>query len=148
VNGKLCRIHRNAEDALRRLRALPETQRGMKYWIDALCIYSHRTAMKHLRTLRFEPQFFEGVNFTHLASRIGQYILPCFQIGNLSCISFDAHLRSRIGQYRLRVLNWKSMNTSLLPSRRLITSSSQYDYVSLLPKLRESRLPPVWDSTA
>lgn len=38
LNGKLCNIHKNVEDALRRLRALPETQYCMKYWIDALCI--------------------------------------------------------------------------------------------------------------
>jgi hypothetical protein len=48
-------------------------------WIDALCIYSHRTAMEHLTTLRFAPQVFEG-HFTYLASQIGQYIRPCFQI--------------------------------------------------------------------
>ena len=32
-------------------------------WIDAICIYSRRTAMKHLRTLRFEPLFSEGFDF-------------------------------------------------------------------------------------
>jgi len=38
VNGTLCHVHQNLEAALRRLRALPETEHGMKYWIDALCI--------------------------------------------------------------------------------------------------------------
>jgi hypothetical protein len=38
VNGTLYHVHRNLEAALRRLRALPETEYGMKYWIDALCI--------------------------------------------------------------------------------------------------------------
>jgi hypothetical protein len=31
-------------------------------WIDAICMYSYRTAMKHLRNLRFMPQFSEGFN--------------------------------------------------------------------------------------
>lgn len=38
VNGKVIEVEENAENALRRLRALPETEHGMKYWIDALCI--------------------------------------------------------------------------------------------------------------
>ena len=38
MNGTLCHVHQNLEAALRRLRALPETEYGMKYWIDALCI--------------------------------------------------------------------------------------------------------------
>lgn len=38
MNGSLCHVHQNLEAALRRLRALPETEYGMKYWIDALCI--------------------------------------------------------------------------------------------------------------
>jgi hypothetical protein len=32
-------------------------------WIDSLCIYSYRTAMKHLGNLRFMPQFSEGFHF-------------------------------------------------------------------------------------
>jgi hypothetical protein len=39
--------------------------------IYLLCIYSHRTATKHLGTLRLAPQFFEGFNLTYLASQIG-----------------------------------------------------------------------------
>lgn len=38
VNERLCHVHRNLEAALRRLRALPETTHGMKYWVDALSI--------------------------------------------------------------------------------------------------------------
>jgi hypothetical protein len=54
---------------------------GIMYiWIDALCIYSHRTAMKDLGILKFAPRFFEGFNFTHLASQIWQYICPRFQL--------------------------------------------------------------------
>jgi hypothetical protein len=48
---------------------------GLRYlWIDCLCIYSHRTTMNYFKSLRFVPQFFEGFNFTHLASQIWQYI--------------------------------------------------------------------------
>jgi hypothetical protein len=32
-------------------------------WIDAVCIYSYRTAMKRLGNLRFIPQFSEGFHF-------------------------------------------------------------------------------------
>jgi hypothetical protein len=32
-------------------------------WIDAICIYSYRTAMKRLGNLRFMPQFSEGFHF-------------------------------------------------------------------------------------
>jgi len=38
INGQLIRVGKNVEDALRRLRALPETEHGMRFWIDALCI--------------------------------------------------------------------------------------------------------------
>jgi hypothetical protein len=30
-------------------------------WIDWVCIYSHRTAMKHLGIMRFAPQFLRGL---------------------------------------------------------------------------------------
>jgi hypothetical protein len=35
-------------------------------WVDAVCIYSHRTTMKYLETLRFPPQFFEGFHLSEL----------------------------------------------------------------------------------
>jgi len=38
INGTLVAVQRNVELALRRLRELPETRCGMKYWIDAICI--------------------------------------------------------------------------------------------------------------
>lgn len=38
MNGTLCHVHQNIEAALQRLRALPETRQGLKYWIDALHI--------------------------------------------------------------------------------------------------------------
>jgi hypothetical protein len=46
--------------------------------VDLLCTYSHRTATKYLGIVRFAPQFFEGFNFTHLASQSGKYIFPRF----------------------------------------------------------------------
>jgi hypothetical protein len=53
------RLSRTFQDAINITRAL-----GIRYiWIDSLCIYSYRTAMKHLRNLRFMPQFSEGFDF-------------------------------------------------------------------------------------
>jgi hypothetical protein len=52
-------------------------------WIDSLCIYSHRTTMNYFESLRFVPQFFEGFNFTHLASQIWQYTRLRFQYQSL-----------------------------------------------------------------
>ncbi|KAF2803939.1 uncharacterized protein BDZ99DRAFT_467669 [Mytilinidion resinicola] len=68
VNGMGHDVTVNLADALRHLRkpALP-----CILWVDALCIYSYRTAIKHLITLRFDPQFFEGFHYTDLASVIG-----------------------------------------------------------------------------
>ena len=70
----------NLENALRRLRG---PTKPMVIWIDALCIYSHRTTMNYFESLRFVPQFFEGFNFTHLASQIWQYIRLRFQYQSL-----------------------------------------------------------------
>jgi hypothetical protein len=36
-------------------------RRIKRLWIDQLCIYSDRSRIKHLRNLRFEPLFCEGV---------------------------------------------------------------------------------------
>jgi hypothetical protein len=64
-------IPRTFQDAITFVRRL-----GLRYlWIDSLCIYSYRTAMKHLRNLRFMPQFSEGFNFL---SRSGKTYAPCF----------------------------------------------------------------------
>jgi hypothetical protein len=60
-------ITTNLRDALWDLRL--ETQSRL-LWVDAACIYSHRTATKYLGTMRFAPQVFEGFNFTHLVSQI------------------------------------------------------------------------------
>jgi hypothetical protein len=66
----------NLASALRRFRD-PDSPRLL--WADAVCIYSHGTVTKHLGTMRFATQFFEGFNFTYLVSQIWQYIFPCFQ---------------------------------------------------------------------
>ena len=77
VNGRKLRVHRNLWHFLAAARRMRITN---WLWVDAICIYSYRTATKRLGTLRFAPQFFERFNFTHLASQIWQYILPCFSI--------------------------------------------------------------------
>jgi hypothetical protein len=50
----------NLFEALTRLR---EEGDSKWIWIDALCIYSYRTATKCCRNLRFRPQFCEGFGF-------------------------------------------------------------------------------------
>jgi hypothetical protein len=35
----------------------------LNLWVDSICIYSHRTTMKHCRNLRFMPQLSEGFDF-------------------------------------------------------------------------------------
>jgi hypothetical protein len=45
------------------LKALRRVKRVRRLWIDAICIYSYRTATKHLRNLRFMPPFSEGFDF-------------------------------------------------------------------------------------
>ena len=42
---------------------LRRTKYKSMFWIDAICIYSDRTAMKHLGILRFMPQLSEGFDF-------------------------------------------------------------------------------------
>jgi Heterokaryon incompatibility protein (HET) len=50
----------NLWSALSRLRLEHESR---VLWVDAICIYSYRTATKHLGNLRFMPQFSEGCDF-------------------------------------------------------------------------------------
>jgi hypothetical protein len=40
-------------------------------WADAVCIYSYRTVMKHLRILRFAPLFSGGFNLPYRRGRGG-----------------------------------------------------------------------------
>lgn len=65
-NGCQLQITRNLDLALRTSRQLGHRL----LWADQICIYSHRTIIKHVRILRFAPQFFEEFNFTYLASQI------------------------------------------------------------------------------
>ena len=60
-------VMENLYDTLRHLRLKNDQVRYL--WIDALCMYSYRTAMKHLGNLRFMPQFSEGFD---LESRSGK----------------------------------------------------------------------------
>jgi hypothetical protein len=76
VENRRVTVTKNLEAALRCIRGRDYIR---SLWVDAICIYSHGTATKHLGTMRFAPQFFEGFNFTHLVSQIWQYILPYFQ---------------------------------------------------------------------
>jgi hypothetical protein len=75
LNGEMIKVPRNLEAALQKVRQLAEVRSGMKIWCDALCVYSYRTAMKHLKNLRFMPQFSEGFNL----SRSGKTHAPCFR---------------------------------------------------------------------
>lgn len=59
-------------------------------WIDSLCIYSYRTAMKHLRNLRFMPQFSEGFDFWGVAEKL---MLRAFKI-KLCIPTYASNLRS------------------------------------------------------
>jgi Heterokaryon incompatibility protein (HET) len=43
--------------------SLREQREEVRIWCDVLCMYSYRTAIKHLGNLRFMPQFSEGCDF-------------------------------------------------------------------------------------
>jgi Heterokaryon incompatibility protein (HET) len=70
--GKTFLVTAQLGAALRQIWLLEPDQRPLwqPLWVDQICIYSHRTAMKHLETMKFASQFFEGFNFTPLASQI------------------------------------------------------------------------------
>jgi hypothetical protein len=53
--------------------------------------YQMKYQMKYLGNLRFTPQFCEVFRFTHLASRIDRYRLPCFQIEIYKYIASPSH---------------------------------------------------------
>jgi Heterokaryon incompatibility protein (HET) len=59
-DGSPMPVTQNLYEALTYLRQ-PDQERIM--WIDAICIYSYRTATKCCRNLRFRPQFCEGFGF-------------------------------------------------------------------------------------
>lgn len=58
---------------------------GVRYiWIDALCIYSSRTAMKHLGTMRFAPQFWRGLMLHVWLVRSGSIFFHVFNLKSIS----------------------------------------------------------------
>jgi hypothetical protein len=57
-NGHPLQISQNLYNALKKLFAPDDF-----IWVDAICSYSYRTAMKCCRNLRFRPQFCEGCGF-------------------------------------------------------------------------------------
>ena len=71
VFSSILRIHKNSRvyeflivpNLESALRALRHSDRNRILWIDAVCIYSRRTATKCCRNLRFRPQFCEGFGF-------------------------------------------------------------------------------------
>jgi hypothetical protein len=67
-DGKKLKVTASLARALERLQALSGASQNWDlsakwFWIDQICIYSYRTTMKHLRNLRFIPQFSEGFDF-------------------------------------------------------------------------------------
>jgi hypothetical protein len=52
-------------DLVSALQALRHYQNDRYLWIDAVCSYSYRTAMKYLRILRFAPLFSGGINLLY-----------------------------------------------------------------------------------
>jgi hypothetical protein len=60
-NGRKLKVHQNLLEFLNGV----EWWKGklLYMWIDAICIYSYRTATKCCRNLRFRPQFCEGFGF-------------------------------------------------------------------------------------
>ncbi|OCK81570.1 hypothetical protein K432DRAFT_14361 [Lepidopterella palustris CBS 459.81] len=61
--GDTLSVTRNCNAALRRLRRV-NGERTL--WIDAICIYSDRSSIKHCRNLRLGPQFYEVFDSAHL----------------------------------------------------------------------------------
>jgi len=67
------------------------------FWIDAICTYSYRTAMKHLGNLRFMPQFSEGFHFVSERKNSCSVLLRCTLHIPCTCGSFMNHFRSGKG---------------------------------------------------
>ena len=67
LGGVAHSIQANLFDFLQQLRL---TYAAVTLWVDALCIYSYRTAMKHLGNLGLAPQFSEGFDFAYLVGPI------------------------------------------------------------------------------
>ena len=52
INSKIVKVQKSVELALRRLRELPETRCGMKYWIDAICIDQNNVGERNVQVKR------------------------------------------------------------------------------------------------
>ena len=52
INGEIVKVQKSVELALRRLRELPETRYGMKYWIDAICIDQNNIEERNIQVKR------------------------------------------------------------------------------------------------
>ena len=57
-------------------------------WIDALCIYSYRTAIKTLKNLRVMPQFSEGLDAAWKKFPCGHLSLPSEEISGRQVMLF------------------------------------------------------------
>jgi hypothetical protein len=66
IDGHPVEVTWNLHAALYHIRQSTPSGHRRILWVDALCIYSHRTTMKYLGTLRFPPQFFEGFHSSEL----------------------------------------------------------------------------------
>ena len=60
------------------LRQLRKDIDNLILWVDALCIYSHRTKMNHLGILKFVSQFSEGFNFMYMANQFSNTFFRYF----------------------------------------------------------------------
>jgi len=74
----------NLHATLKRIRK--RKRQYISRFLDRAHIYSHRTATKHLGTLRLALRVYDGV---HLTGQIGQNILPCLQFENKYGYSFS-----------------------------------------------------------
>lgn len=46
---------------------------SQRFWIDSICTYSYRTAIKYLGNLRFMPQYSEGLDFARAGEAYTHY---------------------------------------------------------------------------
>ena len=63
IDGLSFMIRPNLHSALLALRYISSKR---ILWVDAICIYSDRSRIKHCRNLRFGPLFSEGFGFAYL----------------------------------------------------------------------------------
>jgi hypothetical protein len=112
VNGTLCHVHQNLEAALRRLRALPETEYGMRYWIDALCIDQNNIPERNAEVKRMR-EIYKGAWSTVVW--LGEELEDCDKA--CDCISGSGHLNSKVSpllelpyvERQFESLKWKPL---------------------------------------